>query len=428
MLLTDEEETMKYTHQDSTNIWHTENTSITEGRGFLALLGWIGKSLPRMGYRKVLVLTNFRNCEKWLEMKLTASRACKVGGVVASAIQRKLEELKGINFECQYIPTKLRQQQENNENLLYRLVTACESSTLQTLEDMESEKNTITLPLVEKGLIYRKNMRNDESINALILRIDSRAEEIKYIEAKFAPHHLLVDLNARRFSKSPASIGMLKCVTGFNQYAIRDKLFNHNKHDTCDVCEERESWEHIIKCPCNRKHAQIFLQKLKTTLSKIKVPEVDFEIMTQNIQAYLLGDSKLNGTQLIFGYAQLFRGIIVRDWVSSNEQESKYGIYNKTIVKLCVEYYIQRWKARNERRNSRDVKRKILLAWFEEEVSDAKNLNHPEAQKFISIGANAVRKMSNDSIQKWLVQLHSFRKTASVRTSRDIRSFCIPCV
>ena len=44
----------------------------------------------------------------------------------------------------------------------------------------------------------------------------------------------------------------------------------------------------------------------------------------------------------------------------------------------------------------------------------------------ITIGEEKVHRISNDCIQKWLVQIHSIRKIRPVKNIFDIRSFCVP--
>lgn len=219
---------------------------------------------------------------------------------------------------------------------------------------------------------------------------------------------------------------MMKCVTGFNQYAMRDKLINKNVSDRCDMCGATETWIHVIKCPCLAEQVTSFMDTMTEKIKPFGNENVDVKFMSDNLRKYLLGHDSITGSQLLIGYDKIFRGVIMRDWVSNNETEIKYTACNKVIVSLCTNFYLQQWKSRNERRHSHTLRRKRLTEWLDKEIADSKYENFPEAQRLILLGAEKVRNMSNDCIQKWLVQLHSVRKNSKKEKTQDIRSFCVP--
>ena len=138
--------------------------------------------------------------------------------------------------------------------------------------------------------------------------------------------------------------------------------------------------------------------------------EVDIDTMLKNIENYLTGTGQVMGTQLLIGFQYIFRGIIVRDWETGNECETKYHEHNKILVKRCVRYYCDRWNERCNRRYSDSIRRRYLLEWVNKEIISVENLLHPQVSKYISIGSEKIVTMANDIIQKWLVAMHSIKK------------------
>lgn len=116
----------------------------------------------------------------------------------------------------------------------------------------------------------------------------------------------------------------------------------------------------------------------------------------------------------------------MKDWYSNNDTEVRYSKYNRIIVQVCVKYYNDCWRARNQRRNSPDLRRKILLEWYANEIAALENLRHPQVSKYISAGAERILNASNNSIQQWLIAMHTIRKTGAMNDSMDIRSFFQP--
>ena len=123
------------------------------------------------------------------------------------------------------------------------------------------------------------------------------------------------------------------------------------------------------------------------------------------------------------GYGAIFRGIIVRDCVAGNELETRYTAHNKIITAKSVAHYYNCWYRRNTRRHSEVVKRKIVREWFKNEITDADNLRHPVISTYIERGAMQIINRSTNTIQKWLIALHTIRKTGTCAKTADIRSF-----
>ena len=97
------------------------------------------------------------------------------------------------------------------------------------------------LPEIEIRMLEVDVTRIFTSKNELISSIDSSREDIYYVTNKNQPHHLMVYIETRHHSKTPISIGNLKYSIGFNQYTVREKLFNNN------ICQRTATYAVIIR-------------------------------------------------------------------------------------------------------------------------------------------------------------------------------------
>ena len=371
---------------------------------------------------KVEIYTDSIGGNHELAKTLTASRACAPGGEVWCKVQEFLKHLSHLTVKFSRIL------KGNGNKILFndlpsKLFKRCEVGSDMLRINMVHSTEFIALQKIEDGMLYHDNTRVMKSINDVIRDMDAIKHERMYIETKFSPYHQLIDIRARKMTLKCNSTSILKCVSGFNHYAAREKLFNENMSDKCDACREVEMWHHILQCRCNRNNNMVFLEKLSDALGKIKTETVNYKHFLQYIRDYLEGRSSIPGTQSLIGYGNIFRGIIVTEWEFNNEDERKYHCFNKVIVGMCVKYYHACWAKRNIRRHSDDVRRKTVLEWFDREINDPVNLTHPVISIYISRGADYIAKRSVNSIQKWLVSMHTIRKKSKPKQSIDIRSF-----
>lgn len=168
---------------------------------------------------------------------------------------------------------------------------------------------------------------------------------------------------------------------------------------------------------------QNFTTKLENELRKLATLQVECNMILKNIRRYLEFQVDDKGTQALIGHKALFRGVIVTDWFGSNDCETKYSDLNKVIVGHCVRFYLTCWKERNVRRNSETIKKKRMVEWAKNEKQSLDNAKFPQVRKYIENGYNSIIRASADTIQRWLIQLHSVRKRASQESTVDIRSF-----
>lgn len=68
--------------------------------------------------------------------------------------------------------------------------------------------------------------------------------------------------------------------------------------------------------------------------------------MIEDVKRYFEQDGQLYTNQSKLGMKNLFRGMIVKQWVDTNQSDIDYLEYNKVFVKSCVTFYHECWKSR----------------------------------------------------------------------------------
>ena len=48
--------------------------------------------------------------------------------------------------------------------------------------------------------------------------------------------------------------------------------------------------------------------------------------------------------QQMIGFKDMFRGLIVKQWIAGNEHCVNFHIYNKISTNYCVKFYVECWK------------------------------------------------------------------------------------
>lgn len=152
----------------------------------------------------------------------------------------------------------------------------------------------------------------------------------------------------------------------------------------------------------------------------------EIDLFLEYIRNFIYGNERIQGTQQLLGYDYLFRGIVIINWHGSNETTVKYKALNKILVKECVNHYVQMWSLRNERRHSEVIRKDRLLKWALQEKQDPENFMRIETSKYFHAGYDNLEKMSANVIQRWLLELHTIRKSDTVTRSHDIRTFFRP--
>ena len=183
---------------------------------------------------------------------------------------------------------------------------------------------------------------------------------------------------------------------------------NKNKCAKCPVCGIDENWSHVIRCPRLKEKNMKLIETLSNELNKLENREnVRWKKMINDLEYYLTNKEDMSTMQQTIGCDMVFRGFIVKDWFGTNRGETKYQIFNKVTVKLCVQHYWTCWKERNDIMNTKEIKRKFVLEWHENEVE--KNVYHQSenVRKYIREYAGSVKNQATDHIQRWLIGLNN---------------------
>ena len=411
---------------DTTNRWENATSDAAEGRAILGLLQQLKSTIRSDVEGELEILTDSQAAVHWILQPMIASRAAKPCGEIWVEIQRVIKVFDKIKITFRWVkghPTPVAKFEDNPEAWL---ISMCNFEARALRAQVETYQEEKLLKEPEYGQLYMDNKRIFRSVNATVREYDSELEELHYFQEKFPSYYHIIDLGARMGGGRNINIARLKCITGFNHYAIRDRMVNKHITSKCDVCNDPESWEHILQCPCTRNDSLEFLRSLETKLKNRSELHEDIEKMVSYLVAFVLGNKNIPGTQQLLGYKYVFRGIIVKDWFGANDAEMKYSVLNKVIVQECVRYYLKAWGDRNDRLNSEKVRKLRLIEWAKNEKNDPSNAVLLNIAKYIDTGYNKVLSMSADAIQQWLVALNMIKKRDRMVSSFDIRSFFTP--
>ena len=138
--------------------------------------------------------------------------------------------------------------------------------------------------------------------------------------------------------------------------------------------------------------------------------KVRWKSMVNDVENYLVNINNENTMQQVIGNDMIFRGFIVKDWFGNGKDELLCRKHNRVIVKLCVQHYWTFWKERNDMMNKKDVKRKFVMDWCENEVKT--NALHPSrnVRMYVRDYAGKVKNQATDHMQRWLIGLNSVIK------------------
>ena len=342
-ILTNSSNIFEVIHQEGTNVWHSKNSDIVEGRAIFGELSHFLNSIPQSISGTIQIITNSKNTKKWIEATYTASLAAKPGGEIWLGIQNLQKSYAHIKFEYVWTQGHPKPCSDFNTNPHAYLILKAHNGACTLRAHMEQESTTILLPEIKNGTLYYTNRREYRSINILLKEEDSREHTFQYLQQKFPQLVYLIDIEARSVFAKGLEIHELKCVTGFNHHGSRENIINPIVMEKCDFCGEKETWCHILTCRANCHEHKNFIKNLETQLSKKGHMSEDAVTFLNNIEKFLEGYSGVRGTQSLLGYQNLFRGIVAKDWFGSDDAQSKYTVFNKVIVFHCVKYYAKLW-------------------------------------------------------------------------------------
>ena len=113
----------------------------------------------------------------------------------------------------------------------------------------------------------------------------------------------------------------------------------------CSVYDENEDWEHSTLCTKkDNREEWVKVVKLKIKrIEQIKNDDVQQKMTVQEMLNYVKKDfNKTNNhctSQQLIGNNDLFRGVIVKEWVMGNQGRIDFPQCNTVVVKICVQHY-----------------------------------------------------------------------------------------
>ena len=82
--------------------------------------------------------------------------------------------------------------------------------------------------------------------------------------------------------------------------------------------------------------------------------------MLYEINKHFNNNNNVHTNKYLIGHKDLFRGVIVKEWVVSNQNRIHFKSHNKLIVKMCTQHYHDFWKRRFVALHEPEVQSKVL--------------------------------------------------------------------
>ena len=195
--------------------------------------------------------------------------------------------------------------------------------------------------------------------------------------------------------------------------------------ERCPRCQEVETWDHVIKCKETTKLRKEFMQK--TLLELLKNREcVDVnEIMSfcEDILVYLENDQEVEyeTNQQYVGMMELFRGYVVKNWMSTDMNVKKYRYLNMILARECVCFYNQCWKHRNEIMHDPIKQKERMMRWYENEKEEGSQSSSRQMRMYVDKCKLDVERSNSDTIKRWIMNKRTIEKKVEKIPANDIR-------
>ena len=133
------------------------------------------------------------------------------------------------------------------------------------------------------------------------------------------------------------------------------------------------------------------------------------------------GDDYYTNQQLI-GHKDIFRGVVVKEWVMGNDNNINFHTCNKVLVKSSVTFYHDYWKRRcvvlhEPQFQIKALKEEVLVIMDEAEKDVIKGLSG-----YVQIHRLNVNEASLDELLSWVRSARVFKKRAGRNESQNIRN------
>ena len=137
---------------------------------------------------------------------------------------------------------------------------------------------------------------------------------------------------------------------------------------------------------------------------------------------YFNDDDNYYANQQIIGYKDVFRGVIVKEWVVGNEYGVNLHNYNNILIKCCVQFYVECWKRRCIRLHSPEVQMKVLKEDAIVLLDDSRKDEVKGLKRHVEVNRIDVNEATNDQLVSWIKSVRIFKKRAKKNVHQDIRN------
>ena len=121
----------------------------------------------------------------------------------------------------------------------------------------------------------------------------------------------------------------------------------------------------------------------------------------------------------------LFRGYIVKVYTETDFSSNKYLNYNKELIQLCINYYIQCWKKQNEILYNPVKLRNRSVIQYNNKRELAINGAKPQVKKYIIRNEIEVQQSSTEYIRQLVRGLKEMKRRSEVLKGDNIRTYFI---
>ena len=177
-----------------------------------------------------------------------------------------------------------------------------------------------------------------------------------------------------------------------------------------------------MRCPCITTEKHKFIKSLFLKLSKLDKDREDagkIKTIVNDIFEYLKNKSNFVTNQEALGFHNVFRGIVVKNWID-NELDYKY---NKIIIYEAVHFYYKCWLQRCEVVHEEQHQKRRLIAWYHNLVQRMKLGDKYHLKRYIENRKLNTDDANNETIRHWIRGALQMEKTTSEYRHQDIRNW-----
>ena len=137
-----------------------------------------------------------------------------------------------------------------------------------------------------------------------------------------------------------------------------------NKNDVFPMCNQVETWEHVMLCDNQCEKREEWLKKLKKSLHHVakKGKETMHELNVVNeiikdVGKYFNNEQNFWTNQQVIGIREVLKGIAVKNWVLFPVESTEFKKYNKILINKEFDFYSECWKDRFKMLHSPEIRK-----------------------------------------------------------------------